>query len=55
MKGNEGIENVAANAEYKVGKNGSLPFEVKGNNGLGTLIIELDIETTCQLSKPGKW
>lgn len=55
MKGNEDIENVAANTEYKVEKNGSLPFGFKGNNGLGTLILEFEIETTCQLSKPGKW
>jgi hypothetical protein len=39
VKGNEDIENVAANAEYKVEKNGRLPFEFKENNGLGTLII----------------
>lgn len=51
MKGNEDIEIVAANAEYKVEKNESLPFEFTENNGLGTLIIGVDIETTCRLSK----
>lgn len=46
---------MAANAEYKVEKNnGSLPFEFKENNGLGTLIIGFDIETPCGLSKPGE-
>lgn len=51
MKGNEDIENIAANAEYKVEKNGTLPFEFQGKNGIGTLIIEFDMETACRFSK----
>lgn len=54
MNGSEGIENVAANAKFKKEKNGSLPCEFKENNGLGTLIIGLDIETARRLSKRGK-